>query len=199
MDEDVEANPGPRKRRSNFKSTPSMVKKIEPRLSDFKPDPLIKLKSMTLNQNLPTVMCFDFETYQDGHLYQNRDDQFLFPDEIINKKRKEGAILLKKKTDEQMDEWISDQTVFLVSIAIGRFDRHNFSLESKYSLILRMNPQDRSPDIDMDVQAEIFSDEKTLLRRFSYIIRNHQPHFFLNHNLMQFDLQVLKNRLYIFF
>ncbi|KAL0215803.1 hypothetical protein P9112_007987 [Eukaryota sp. TZLM1-RC] len=88
-----------------------MVKKIEPRFSGFKPDPLIKLKSMTPTQNLPTVTCFDLETYQDGRLYQNRDGQFLPPDEIINTKRKEYANLLKKKTDEQMDEWISDQTV----------------------------------------------------------------------------------------
>ncbi|KAL0215535.1 hypothetical protein P9112_007719 [Eukaryota sp. TZLM1-RC] len=143
-------------------------------------------------------MCFDLETYQDGHLYQNHDGQFLPPDEIINKKRKEGPNLLKTKTDQQLGEWISDQKVFLISIVVGKFDRHNFFLESKYSLILRMSPQIRLPDIDMDVQAEIFSDEKTLLRRFLNIIGNHQPHCFLNHNLMQFDLQVLKNRLNYF-
>ncbi|KAL0218991.1 hypothetical protein P9112_004644 [Eukaryota sp. TZLM1-RC] len=143
-------------------------------------------------------MCFDLETYQDGHLYQNHDGQFLPLDEIINKRRKEGANFLKKKTDEQMGEWISDQKVFLISIVVGKFDRHNFFLESKYSLILRMSPQIRLPDIDMDVQAEIFSDEKTLLRRFLNIIGDHQPHCFLNHNLMQFDLQVLKNRLNYF-
>ncbi|KAL0226235.1 hypothetical protein P9112_013559 [Eukaryota sp. TZLM1-RC] len=192
IDGDVEANPGPRKRRSNFESTPpskiirnaifdqqtsmrklkkqqnalnreicientmlnienrqiltkkplkpNKVKKIEPRRSGFKPGPLIQFKSMTSNQHLPIVMCFDLETYQDGHLYQNHDVQFLPPDEIINKKRKEGANLLKKKTDEQMGEWISDQKVFLISIVIGKFDRHNFFLESKYSLLLRMSP-----------------------------------------------------------
>ncbi|KAL0207832.1 hypothetical protein P9112_010419 [Eukaryota sp. TZLM1-RC] len=143
-------------------------------------------------------MCFDLETYQDGHLYQNHDGQFLPPDEIINKKRKEGANLLKKKTDEQMGEWISDQKVFLISIVIGKFDCHNFFLESKYSLLLRMSPQIRLPDIDMDIQAEIFSVEKTLLRRFLNIVGTHQPHCFLNHNLMQFDLQILKNRLNYF-
>ncbi|KAL0205559.1 hypothetical protein P9112_000866 [Eukaryota sp. TZLM1-RC] len=175
-----------------------MVGKIEPSLSGFKPDPLIQFKSMTTNQNLPTVMCFDLETYQDGHLYQNHDGQFLPPNQIINNKRKEGANLLKKKTDEQICEWISDQKVFLISIVIGKFDRRNFFLESKYSLLLRMSPQIRLPDIDMDIQAEIFSDEKTLLRRFINLIGNHQPHCFLNHNLMQFDLQVLKNRLNYF-
>ncbi|KAL0216060.1 hypothetical protein P9112_008244 [Eukaryota sp. TZLM1-RC] len=143
-------------------------------------------------------MCFDLETYQDAPLYQNHDGQFLPPDEIINKKRKEGANLLKKKTDEQMGEWISDEKMFLISIVVGKFDHHTFLLESKYSLMLRMSPQIRLPDIDMDVQAEILSDEKTLLRRFLNIIANHQPHRFLNHNLMQFDLQVLKNRLYYF-
>ncbi|KAL0218948.1 hypothetical protein P9112_004601 [Eukaryota sp. TZLM1-RC] len=62
-----------------------------------------------------------------------------------------------------------------------------------------MNSQiSRLPDIDMDAQAEIFSDEKTLLRRFFNTIVNHQPHCFLSHNLMQFDLQVLKNRLNYF-
>ncbi|KAL0218676.1 hypothetical protein P9112_004329 [Eukaryota sp. TZLM1-RC] len=104
-------------------------------------------------------MYFDLEIYQDGQLYQNHDGQFLLPDEIINKKRKEGANLLKK-TDEQMDEWISDQQVFLISLVIDKFDRHNFFLESKYSLILRISPQIRLPDIDIDIQAEIFSDEK---------------------------------------
>ncbi|KAL0218643.1 hypothetical protein P9112_004296 [Eukaryota sp. TZLM1-RC] len=136
-----------------------MVRKIGPSRSGFKPDPLIQFKSMNPNQILPTVMCFDLEIYQDGHLYQNHDGQFLSPDEIINKKRKEGANLLKK-TDEQMGEWISDQQVFLISLVIGKFDRHNFFLESKYSLILRISPQIRLPDIDMDIQAEIFSDEK---------------------------------------
>ncbi|KAL0214366.1 hypothetical protein P9112_006550 [Eukaryota sp. TZLM1-RC] len=147
MDGDVEANAGPRKRRSNFESTPpskimrnaifdqqtskrklkkqqkalnreicikntmlnienrmiltkkplksSMVKRIEHNRSGFKPDPLIQFKSMTSNQNLSTVMCFDLETYQDGHLYQNHDGQFLPSYEIINKKRKESANLLK--------------------------------------------------------------------------------------------------------
>ncbi|KAL0218581.1 hypothetical protein P9112_004234 [Eukaryota sp. TZLM1-RC] len=132
-----------------------MVKRIEPSLSGFKPDPLIQFKSMTPIQNLPTVMCFDLETYRDGHLYQNHDGQFLPPDEIINKRRKEGANLLKKNTDEQMGEWISDQKVFLISIVIGKFDRHNFVLESKCSLILRISPQIRLPDIDMDVHPEI--------------------------------------------
>ncbi|KAL0208519.1 hypothetical protein P9112_011106 [Eukaryota sp. TZLM1-RC] len=123
---------------------------------------------------------------------------FLHPDEIINKKRKEGANLLRKKIDEQMGEWIPDQRVFLISIVVGKFDRHNFFLESKYSLMLRMSPQVRLPDIDMDIQTEILSDEKTLLRRFLNIIGNHQPHCFLNHNLIQFDFQVLKNRLNYF-
>ncbi|KAL0216543.1 hypothetical protein P9112_008727 [Eukaryota sp. TZLM1-RC] len=145
---------------------------------------------MTPNQNLSTVVCFDLETYQDGYLYQNHDGQFLPPDEIINKRRKEGANLLKKKTDDQMGEWISDQKVFLISIVIGKFDRHNFCLESKYSLILRMSPQIKLPDIDLDVQAEIFSDEKILLRRFSNIVGTHQFQCFLSHNLIQFDLQV---------
>ncbi|KAL0215187.1 hypothetical protein P9112_007371 [Eukaryota sp. TZLM1-RC] len=117
---------------------------------------------------------------------------------LSTKREKEGVNLLKKKTDEQMGEWISDQKVFLISIVIGKFDRHNFFLESKYSLILRMNPQVRLPDIDIDIQAEIFSDEKTLLRRFLNLIGDHQPHCFLNHNLMQFDLQVSKNRLNYF-
>ncbi|KAL0205739.1 hypothetical protein P9112_001046 [Eukaryota sp. TZLM1-RC] len=107
---------------------------------------------------------------------------------LTDKRRKVGANLLKKKTDEQMGEQISDQKVFLISIVIGKFDRHNFFLESKYSLMLRMSPQITLPDIDMDVQAEIFSDEKALLRRFLNIIGNYQPHCFLNQNLMQFDL-----------
>ncbi|KAL0227301.1 hypothetical protein P9112_014625 [Eukaryota sp. TZLM1-RC] len=142
--------------------------------------------------------CFDLETYQDGHLYQSHDGQFLPPDENINKKRKEDVTLLKKKTDEQMGEWISDKKVFSISIVIGKFDRHNVFLESEYSLMLGMSPQVRLPDIDMDIQAEVFSDEKTLLRRLSNLTGNHQPHFFLNHNLMQFDLQVLRNRLNYF-
>ncbi|KAL0207643.1 hypothetical protein P9112_012271 [Eukaryota sp. TZLM1-RC] len=95
-------------------------------------------------------------------------------------------------------KWISDQKVFLISIVIGKFDCYNFFLESKYSLILRMSPQVRLPDIDMGIQAEIFSDEESLLRRFLILIGNHQPHCLLNHNLIQFDLQVLKNRLYYF-
>ncbi|KAL0223096.1 hypothetical protein P9112_002486 [Eukaryota sp. TZLM1-RC] len=170
MDGNVEANPGPRKRRSNLKSThPSKItrkaifdqqtskhkrKRQQKALNreickentilnnenrkiltkqtietdGFKPNPLIQFKSMNPNQNLSTVMCFDLETYQDGHLYQSHDGQFLPPDELINKKRKESANLLKKKTDEQMDEWIFDQKVFLISIVIGRFDHHNFFL-----------------------------------------------------------------------
>ncbi|KAL0225607.1 hypothetical protein P9112_012931 [Eukaryota sp. TZLM1-RC] len=103
-----------------------MTRQIEQSLSGFKPDALIKLKPMTSNQNFPTVMCFNLETYQDGYLYQNQDDQFLPPDEIIKKKRKEGATLVKRKTDEQMGEWISDQIVFLISIVSDKFDRHNF-------------------------------------------------------------------------
>ncbi|KAL0224228.1 hypothetical protein P9112_003618 [Eukaryota sp. TZLM1-RC] len=103
-----------------------MVRKIEPSPSGFKPDPLIQSKSMNPN---PTVMCFDLETYQYSHLYLNHDGQFLPPDEMINKKRKEGANLLNQKT-EQMGEWISDQKVFLISIVIGNFDRHNFFLEN---------------------------------------------------------------------
>ncbi|KAL0223277.1 hypothetical protein P9112_002667 [Eukaryota sp. TZLM1-RC] len=124
MNGNVDANHGPRKRRSNCKSTPpsniiirnaisdqqtskckrkmqqkalnreicientmlnienrkiltkkplkpSMVRKIGPSLDGFKPDPLIQFKSMTSNQNLPNVMYFDLETYQDGYLYQS--------------------------------------------------------------------------------------------------------------------------------
>ncbi|KAL0206670.1 hypothetical protein P9112_001977 [Eukaryota sp. TZLM1-RC] len=63
---------------------------------------------------------------------------------------------------------------------------------------MRISPQVRLPDIDIDVQAEIFSDEKTFLHRFLNLIGNHQPHCFLNHNLIQFNLQVLKNRLNYF-
>ncbi|KAL0214405.1 hypothetical protein P9112_006589 [Eukaryota sp. TZLM1-RC] len=40
-----------------------------------------------------------------------------------------------------------------------------------------------------------FSDGKTLLRRILNLIGYYQPHWFFNHNLMQFDLQVLKRRL----
>ncbi|KAL0216149.1 hypothetical protein P9112_008333 [Eukaryota sp. TZLM1-RC] len=50
------------------------------------------------------------------------------------------------------------------------------------------------PQIDTNVQAELFDNEEILLRRFSNIIGNYQPHCFLNHNLIKFDLQVLKNR-----
>ncbi|KAL0216752.1 hypothetical protein P9112_008936 [Eukaryota sp. TZLM1-RC] len=65
--------------------------------------------------------------------------------------------------------------------------------------MLRMSPQvSRLPEITMDIQAEIFSDEKTLLRRFLNLLGTHQPHCFLNHILMQFDSQVLKNRLNYF-
>ncbi|KAL0205465.1 hypothetical protein P9112_000772 [Eukaryota sp. TZLM1-RC] len=117
-----------------------MVKKIEPSRCGFKPDLLIQFKSMTSNQNFSIVMSIDLETYQDDHLYQNHDGQFVPLDEIINKKRKEGAYLLKKKTDEQMGEWISDHKVFVISIVVGKVDRHNFLLESKYALILRMSP-----------------------------------------------------------
>ncbi|KAL0215029.1 hypothetical protein P9112_007213 [Eukaryota sp. TZLM1-RC] len=172
-----------------------MVKKIKPSLSGFKPDPLIQFKSTTTNQNLLVVMCIDLETYQDGYLNQNHDDHFLPPGEVVNKKRKEGAKLSKKKTDEQMDEWISNQKVFLISIVIGRFDQHNFFLKSKYSLLLKMSSQIRSlPEINMNVHAELFFNEETLLRRFSNLIDNCQPHCLLNHNLIKFDLQVLKNR-----
>ncbi|KAL0205042.1 hypothetical protein P9112_000349 [Eukaryota sp. TZLM1-RC] len=105
-----------------------MVKKIAPSRSGLKTDSLIQFKSMTSNQYLPIVMCFDLETYHDGHLYQNHDGQFLPPGEINNKKRKEGANHLKKKTDEQMGEWISVKKVFLISIDVGKFDRQNFIL-----------------------------------------------------------------------
>ncbi|KAL0224493.1 hypothetical protein P9112_003883 [Eukaryota sp. TZLM1-RC] len=90
------------------------------------------------------------------------------------------------------------QKVFLISTVIGKFYRHNVFLQSKYSLMLGMSLRVRLPDIDMDIEVEIFSDEKTLLRRFLNLIGIHQPHCFLNHNLMQFDLQVLKNRLTYF-
>ncbi|KAL0223813.1 hypothetical protein P9112_003203 [Eukaryota sp. TZLM1-RC] len=78
-----------------------MIKKVQPSRSGFKPESLIKLKSKSINQNLPMVMCIDLETYQDGHFYQNQVNQFLPPDQIIDKIRKDDLNLLKRKNDEE--------------------------------------------------------------------------------------------------
>ncbi|KAL0219709.1 hypothetical protein P9112_005362 [Eukaryota sp. TZLM1-RC] len=154
-----------------------MVKIIDPRRSGFKPDPLIQFKSMPTNENLSTVMCFDLETYQDGQLYRNNENHLIKPDKTSDKIKKDCANFFKRKTDKHKDEWISGQKIFLISIVVGRFDHHNFFLVSECSLISKMSPQiTRLPDIDMDIQAEILSDGKNLLRRFFNIIGNHQPH-----------------------
>ncbi|KAL0210466.1 hypothetical protein RCL1_004902 [Eukaryota sp. TZLM3-RCL] len=135
-----------------------------------------------------TVMSIDIETRR------KTDRPVTTISNSLKKQREQESKELKSMKDEEKEQWIQDQEVFMISAIFGHFNRDQFlPVDARvYTLYVTDLNSLRLPDFCTSVHNCV--SELNLLEQFINFIVEMGPDVVTGFNTTNFDLRVLDNR-----